>query len=84
MILTETIIFAVFVYLAIGILFAVWFVVFGIAKLDESAKATSFGFRLIIFFGAALFWVLLAKRLLLSETIPTENNEHRHKSLEAK
>ena len=49
----KIIVYAVFVYLAIGLLFAAWFVAFGVTKLDDSARGTSFGFRFIIFFGAA-------------------------------
>jgi len=82
--MVEIIVSAIGIYLAIGILFAVWFVIFGITKLDESAKSTGIGFRLIVFFGVAVFWVLLAKRLLFHEILPTENNAHRRKSLEAK
>jgi hypothetical protein len=64
MLWAEIIVYSVFAYLAIGLLFAVWFVAFGVTKLDDSAKGTSFGFRLIIFFGAAAFWAFLAWRLL--------------------
>jgi hypothetical protein len=64
MLWAEIIVYSVFAYLAIGLLFAVWFVAFGVIKFDDSAKGTSFGFRLIIFFGAAAFWAFLAWRLL--------------------
>jgi uncharacterized membrane protein len=84
MLLAEIIVYAVEIYAVIGVLFAVWFVIFGVTKLDDSAKETSFGFRLIIFFGAVAFWILLAWRLAKGEKRPTENNAHRQKSLEAK
>jgi hypothetical protein len=84
MLLAEFFVYAAGFYLAIGILFAVWFVIFGITKIDDSAKETGFGFRVIVFFGAAIFWVLLAKRLLFREKLPMESNAHRRKSLEAK
>lgn len=77
MIFAEIIVYTVFVYLAIGVLFALWFAASGIAKLDESAKGTSFGFRFIIFFGAIPFWILLLKRLLKGEKRPQEKNAHR-------
>lgn len=77
MIFAEIIVYAGFVYLAIGFLFALWFVISGIAKLDDSAKDTSFGFRFLIFFGAIPFWILLMKRLLKGEKRPTEKNAHR-------
>ncbi|MBX7171497.1 MAG: hypothetical protein K1X72_11120 [Pyrinomonadaceae bacterium] len=80
MIWAEIIVYSVFVYLAIGVLFALWFVVFGITKLDDSAKGTSIGFRFLIFFGAIPFWFLLAKRLLKGEKRPTEQNAHRRRA----
>jgi len=80
MIWAEIIVYAVFVYLAIGFLFAFWFVAFGITKSDDSAKGTGIGFRLLIFFGAIPFWILLASRLLKGEKRPTEKNAHRGKS----
>ena len=73
----EIIVYLTFVYLAIGLLFAAWFVAFGVTKLDDSAKGTSFGFRLIIFFGAVAFWILLAWRLLKGEKRPIEKTAHR-------
>lgn len=60
----EIIVYSFFAYLAIGLLFAVWFVAFGVTKFDDSAKETGIGFRLIIFFGAAAFWAFLAWRLV--------------------
>ena len=77
MLLAEIIVYTVFIYLAIGVLFAFWFAAFGITKFDESAKETSIGFRLIIFFGAIPFWFLLAKRIIKGEKRPTEKNAHR-------
>lgn len=77
MIFAEIIVYTAFVYLGIGILFALWFVVFGITKLDDSAKGTSVGFRLLIFFGAVPFWILLAWRLFKGEKRPMEQNAHR-------
>ena len=77
MLWAEIIVYAVGIYLLIGVLFAVWFVAFGVTKLDDSAKGTSFGFRLIIFFGAAAFWILLAWRLFKGEKRPMETNAHR-------
>ena len=77
MIFAEIIVYAAFVYLAAGILFAVWFAARGVTKLDDSASGTSFGFRFIIFFGAAVFWVLLVRRLAEGEKRPKEKTAHR-------
>lgn len=84
MIFAEIIVYAAGIYLLLGVLFAVWFVISGITKLDNSAKDTNFGFRFIIFFGAVAFWTLLAWRLAKGEKRPFENNAHREKSLGAK
>lgn len=84
MLWAEIIVYAAGIYLAIGFLFALYFVIFGVTQLDESAKGTSFGFRFLIFFGAVAFWVLLAWRLFKGEKRPMEQNAHRQKSLEAK
>ncbi|HVE56877.1 MAG TPA: hypothetical protein VNB22_08610 [Pyrinomonadaceae bacterium] len=80
MIFAEIIVYAVFIYLGLGVLFAVWFAASGVTKLDDSAKGTSFGFRLIIFFGAVAFWVLLLRRLAKGEKRPMEKTAHRQKS----
>jgi hypothetical protein len=80
MILAEIIVYAAFIYLAIGTMFAVWFAARGVTKLDDSARETSFGFRFIIFFGAVAFWVLLARRVVKGEKRPAEKNAHRGES----
>ena len=51
-------------YAAIGLLFALWFVTAGLARVDESARDASWGLRLLLLPGAVAFWPLLAWRLL--------------------
>jgi hypothetical protein len=80
MALAEIIVYAAFIYLGLGSLFAVWFAARGVTKLDDAAQDTSFAFRFIIFFGAAAFWVLLARRLIKGEKRPAEKNAHRQSS----
>lgn len=77
MLFAEIIVYTVFVYLAIGAVFALWFVVRGITKLDESAKSTSIGFRFLIFWGAVAFWPMLLKRVLSGAKRPVEKTAHR-------
>jgi hypothetical protein len=84
MLWAEIIVYSTFIYLSLGFLFALWFAAFGITKLDDAAKGTGFGFRLIIFGGAIPFWILLAWRLLKGQKSPTEQNAHRRKSMEVK
>jgi hypothetical protein len=83
MLWAEIIVYAAGIYLGLGFLFAVWFVIFGVTRLDETAKGTGFGFRLIIFSGAAAFWILLAWRLFRGGKRPFETNARRPQALEA-
>jgi len=50
------------IYLVIGLAFAIFFVIWGAAKIDPAATESTVGFRLIIIPGAALLWPVLAKR----------------------
>jgi len=49
-------------YFALGVLFAVPFVCFGLTRVDAATAHSSVGFRLTILLGVALFWPLLALR----------------------
>lgn len=80
MLLAEIIVYTVGIYLAAGFLFALYFVIFGVVKLDESAKGAGAFFRVLIFPGSVAFWPLLAGRLLRGEKRPTEKNAHRQKA----
>ena len=65
-------------YLACGLLFAVPFILFGVQKIDPQAARGSWGFRLLIFPGAAAFWPLLLGRWFRGVRNPPEEfNAHR-------
>ncbi|MFN8291045.1 MAG: hypothetical protein U0U70_12380 [Chitinophagaceae bacterium] len=49
-------------YLAIGLLFAIAFVIKGAARIDETAKGSGWGFRLIIIPGSVIFWPFLLRK----------------------
>ncbi|NOT59115.1 MAG: hypothetical protein HOP19_02700 [Acidobacteria bacterium] len=51
-------------YVAAGLLFALWFVTAGLSRVDESAREASWALRLLLLPGAAAFWPLLAQRAL--------------------
>ncbi len=76
----EIIVYFLEIYAAIGFIFAVWFVIFGVTRLDDAAKGTGFGFRLLIFAGVVAFWWLLLWRLSVGTKRPTENNAHRREA----
>jgi hypothetical protein len=49
-------------YLVCGLVFAIPFLLYGITKMDEGARGSQWGFRLIILPGTIVFWpVLLTK-----------------------
>ena len=49
-------------YVAIGLMFAILFVTIGIHRVDEQARGSSIGFRLIVVPGVATLWPLLLMR----------------------
>ena len=65
------------IYLAIGWIFALVFVSVGIARVDPSALASSWGFRAIVAPGVAALWPLLLLRWIRRRTPPEECNPHR-------
>jgi uncharacterized membrane protein YphA (DoxX/SURF4 family) len=64
-------------YLALGLLFAVPFVLKGVGKIDRSAQAGTWGFRILILPGTVLLWPLLAKRWGTGATAPLESTPHK-------
>jgi Na+-driven multidrug efflux pump len=65
-------------YLLLGILFAVPFVIRGVGKIDPNAREGSRGFRILITPGVIALWPLLLRRIIrgLHEP-PAEKNAHR-------
>ena len=50
------------IYLLLGLIFSVPFVLKGAARIDPAAQGGSWGFKLLIIPGVCVFWPLLAKR----------------------
>jgi hypothetical protein len=65
-------------YVGIGIVFAAFFALVGIQKLDSEARGSGIAFRLLILPGTAAFWPMLLGRWVrgVSEP-PVEHNPHR-------
>ena len=65
-------------YALLGLVFALLFVVIGIARIDAQAQGTSIAFRLIILPGSVALWPLLAWRWVRGiREAPIEHNPHR-------
>jgi hypothetical protein len=56
------------IYGAIGFLFALAFLTFGIGRIDPAARGTGLGFRLVILPGVVVLWPLLLARWIGSRT----------------
>ena len=53
-----------YAYLAIGLLFGIWFVFGGIKQLDKGINGTSWRMRLILLPGTIGLWPVMLKKLL--------------------
>lgn len=73
----QTVLLVVGAYLAIGVLFAVPFVLRGAARIDPRADGATWGFRLMILPGTAALWPVLLRRWLKGSPPPEERNPHR-------
>ncbi len=49
-------------YIALGLLFAIPFITKGVSTIDDGAKGSSIGFRIIIIPGVIVFWPLLLRK----------------------
>lgn len=63
MMLASVIVMVVAAYALVGALFATWFVLLGVGRLDPTARAGTWGFRLMIWPGSAALWPLLAAKI---------------------
>ena len=65
-------------YLAVGLVFAILFVVRWVGRVDPAAQEGTWGFRVLIVPGSMLLWPLLWSRLLRGVAEPpAERNAHR-------
>ena len=65
------------VYLGLGALFALPFVLVGINRIDAVARESKWGFRVMIFPGSVALWPLLLRRWWLGLPPPEERTAHR-------
>ena len=63
-------VYVLFIYTALGFVFALPFVSIGVQKIDPQAKGAKLGFRLLIFPGVIAFWPILLKGWLSGVTEP--------------
>jgi hypothetical protein len=76
--IAATLLIAMGVYLLCGLVFALPFVLVGVARIDPHAAHGSWGFRVLIIPGTMFLWPLLAGRWLKGiHEPPEENTPHR-------
>ncbi len=75
--LAQILVTSIGLYLALGLVFAIAFVIRGARKIDPAAAQGTLGFRLIIMPGAVLLWPWLAKRWRHGGPASEERNAHR-------
>jgi hypothetical protein len=69
---------AVGVYVLVGVLFAVPFVLAWVKRVDPDAEHGSWGFRVLIFPGTVALWPLMWRRVRGGPTaLPVERSPHR-------
>jgi hypothetical protein len=65
--MVEIILIIVAIYLFLGVLFVVPFLVKGLTKVDEGSHGGSIGFKIIIIPGVIVFWPALLRKWLKSK-----------------
>lgn len=81
MIVAQTIVWLLGIYVAVGVVFALFFVMVGAGCMDPSVQQSTRGFRVMMVPGALALWPLLAWRLLRGvQRPPIEKNAHRNSS----
>ena len=66
--ITEILLFIIGLYLFCGLVFAIPFVLKGVAAIDEGAHGSSIGFRIIIIPGVIIFWPFLLKKWIKAKS----------------
>lgn len=73
------------VYAALGLLFGAAFLTAGLARIDPAARASRWGFRLLILPGVVALWPWLLRRWASGASRPPdERNAHRAASVAAR
>jgi len=74
---SEILVDALGVYVALGLVFAVGFALRGAARIDPDARGATWGFKLLIVPGSAALWPLLLVRWMRAQGPPVEKSPHR-------
>ena len=73
--MVEVVLIIVLIYLLLGVLFVIPFLVKGLTKVDEGAHGGTIGFKIIIIPGVVVFWPVLLNKWIKANA--TEAQKHR-------
>lgn len=62
--ITALLLLVFYLYLLVGLLFALWFVFKGVQKLDSGMDGAKWNLRLLLLPGAVLLWPVLIRKYL--------------------
>jgi hypothetical protein len=65
--MVEVVLIIVLIYLLVGVLFVLPFLVKGITKVDEGTHGATIGFKIIIIPGVVVFWPALLRKWINSD-----------------
>jgi hypothetical protein len=65
----EIILIIVVLYLGLGAVFVIPFLIKGIQKVDEGTKGSTIGFKIMIIPGSIVFWPVLMKKWLKAQRV---------------
>lgn len=66
-IVVDTLLVSMAIYLAVGFVFSIYFLLKGAAKMDEVTKDSPWHFKLIIWPGIVLLWSVLLLKIIRDE-----------------
>jgi len=67
----EIVLIIVSIYLLLGVLFVIPFLIKGLTKVDEGARDGTIGFKIIIIPGVIVFWPLLLRKWVKANQRPS-------------
>ncbi len=72
----------VILYFCVGFIFSLFFLSWGVSRIDPAAKDSSIAFRIFILPGTLIFWPLLSFRWLTGKKTPPVEKGNAHRKSE--
>ncbi len=69
MLIAKIFIYAFYLYLLIGLLFAIWFAFRSVSRVDAGMKEANWKVRLLLLPGSMAFWPVLLRKIIKSKEL---------------